>query len=65
MEGNKCDNVLWYYHWRTHPHADPYIEKYIYIIIVILIVVIIIWMSDFTIINLVHITRKGIRLNLL
>ena len=31
MEGNKCGNVLWYSHWRTHPHADPHTEKkYIY-----------------------------------
>ena len=65
MEGNKCGNVLWYSYWRTQPHADPYIEKSIYIILVILIVVIIIRISDFTIINNIHITPIGISINLL
>ena len=62
MEGNKCGNVLWYSHWRTHPHADPHTENSISIII--LIVVMIRRINDFTIINLVHITTIGINLSI-
>ena len=66
MEGYKCGNVLWYSYWRAHPHADPCIEKkYIDNNSHINIVEIIIKISDFAIINLVHITRIGISLNLL
>ena len=68
----KVTNVVMYcdtrtnVHIHTHTHTHKKKNIYIYIIIVILIIVVIIsTISDFIIINLVHITRIGIILNLL
>ena len=64
----KVTNVVMYCDTRTdvhiHTQTDTY-KKSIYIKIIILIVVLIRRISDFTIINLVHITRIGININLL
>ena len=52
-------------HIQTQTLTYKKVYIYIYIIIVILIMVMIRRITDFTIINLFHITRIGITLNLL
>ena len=65
MEGNKCGNVCDTCMTYTSTRRPIDRKKSIYIIIVILIVLMITSISDFSKINLVHITRIGITLNLL